>query len=72
MSIGHHTTWIIVDLHSARAVSPEGDRRQTLRFLTRPAAVAAHLCLTQRERDKANANSGAYDTGRYLVVEVPA
>ena len=72
MSIGNHTTWIIVDLHTARAITPENDKRRALQFLTRPAAVAAHLCLTQRERDKANANSGAYDTGRYLVVEVPA
>ena len=72
MSIGQHTTWIIVDLHTARAVTPENDQRQALRFLTWPAAVAACTPLTQKECDKANANGGAYDTGRYMVVEVPA
>ena len=72
MSIGNHTTWIIVDLHTARAITPENDKRRALQFLTRPAAVAACMSLTQKERDKANAGAGSYDTGRYMVVEVPA
>ena len=71
MSIGNHTSWIIVDLHTARALTPTDDQRRTMRFHTREAAnTALHRVLTT-ERVKATQNAGAYDTGRYLVVELP-
>lgn len=71
MSIGNHTSWIIVDLHTARALTPTDDQRRTIQFHTREAAnIALHSVLTA-ERVKANRNAAAYDTGRYLVVELP-
>ena len=72
MAIGNHTTWIIVDLRIARAVTPPEDRRRALLFLTNTAAHVARDRLEAEELAKANRNAGAYDTGRYLVVEVPA
>ena len=72
MTIGNHTTWIIVDLHTAQAVTPPKDKRRAMHFLSAPAARVARDCLLAEERAKADRNAGAYDTERYLVVEVPA
>lgn len=32
MSIGNHTFWIIVDLDTLAALTPESDRRRAMRF----------------------------------------
>ena len=72
MAIGNHTTWVVVDLHTARAVTHSGDQRRAMHFPTPAAASVALTCLVAEERAKADRNAGAYDTERYLVVEVPA
>lgn len=72
MAIGNHTTWIIVDLHTARALTPPNDQRQALRFVTKEAAVAAMQRFLATERARAERCAGSYDLGRYLVVELPA
>ena len=72
MAIGNHTTWIIVDLHTARAVTPPDDRRQALRFTAKEAANAAMQRFLAPERARAERCAESYDLGRYMVVELPA
>jgi hypothetical protein len=50
MSIGNHTTWIIIDLDTRKAVTPENDKRQAIHFTTIEAANA-YLEKYRGERD---------------------
>lgn len=71
MSIGQHTYWIVVDLHTEKAVTPENDWRRAYQFATEAYARQHQRILTKQEKEKAG-RMASYDTGRYIVVKVPA
>lgn len=72
MSIGQHIFWIVVDLHTQRALTPQKDFRRAMQFVSREAATAEVQRQNRVEIEKAQQGASSYDTGRYIVIEVPA
>ena len=63
-------TWIIVDLHTARALTHAEEPHRSVRFSTRESAVRTAQHFLRAERVRAESCAGSYDLGRYLVVEL--
>jgi hypothetical protein len=65
-------TWIIVDLHTARALTHAEEPRHSMHFTSPEAASRSLLWVLASERAKAERNAASFDMGRYLVVELAA
>ena len=63
MSIGNHTFWVIVDLDTKAALTPESDHRRALQFISHEAAETYRKGLCRYRETE--------DQGNLIVVRIP-